>query len=55
MIHTISHPAKPGMRVLANPIKVDGERLAQAPCSPFGADTVSYLGEMRAAERAGSR
>jgi crotonobetainyl-CoA:carnitine CoA-transferase CaiB-like acyl-CoA transferase len=55
MIHTISHPAKPGMRVLANPIKIDGERLAQTPCSPYGADTASYVGEMRAAERAGSR
>ena len=43
------------MRVLANPIKVNGERLAQTPCSPLGADTVAYLGEMRGAERAGSR
>jgi crotonobetainyl-CoA:carnitine CoA-transferase CaiB-like acyl-CoA transferase len=55
MIHTVGHPDKPGMRVLANPIKIDGERLAQTPCSPFGADTDSYVGETRATERAGSR
>jgi crotonobetainyl-CoA:carnitine CoA-transferase CaiB-like acyl-CoA transferase len=52
MIRKISHPAKPGMRVLANPIKIDGQRLDQAPCSPFGADTAAYVGEVRAAKRA---
>jgi crotonobetainyl-CoA:carnitine CoA-transferase CaiB-like acyl-CoA transferase len=53
MIHTISHPAKPAMRVLSNPIKINGERLAQTPCSACGADTATYVGELRAAERAG--
>ena len=55
MIHTIGHPAKPGMRVLSNPIKIDGERLSQTPCSAYGADTAAYVGEMRSPERAGSR
>ena len=55
MIHAIGHPAKPGMRVLSNPIKIDGARLSQTPCSPYGADTATYVGEMRSAERAGSR
>jgi crotonobetainyl-CoA:carnitine CoA-transferase CaiB-like acyl-CoA transferase len=55
MIHTIGHPAKPGMRVLSNPIKINGERLSQKPCSPYGADTAAYVGEMRGTERAGSR
>jgi crotonobetainyl-CoA:carnitine CoA-transferase CaiB-like acyl-CoA transferase len=55
MIHTIGHPAKPGMRVLSNPIKIDGERLSQTPCSPYGADTAAYVGEMRSPEPAGSR
>jgi len=55
MIHTIGHPAKPNMRVLSNPIKINGERLAQTPCSPYGADTATYVGELRAAERTGSR
>jgi crotonobetainyl-CoA:carnitine CoA-transferase CaiB-like acyl-CoA transferase len=54
MIHTISHPAKPAMRVLSNPIKINGERLAQTPCSAYGADTKAYVGELRATERAGS-
>ena len=53
MIHTIGHPAKPGMRVLSNPIKIDGERLSQTPCSAYGADTAAYVGETRATERAG--
>jgi len=52
MIQTIRHPAKPAMRVLSNPIKIDGERLSQTPCSAYGADTVAYVGETRATERA---
>jgi crotonobetainyl-CoA:carnitine CoA-transferase CaiB-like acyl-CoA transferase len=55
MIHTIGHPAKPDMRVLSNPIKINGERLSQKPCSPYGADTAAYVGEMRSTEGAGSR
>jgi crotonobetainyl-CoA:carnitine CoA-transferase CaiB-like acyl-CoA transferase len=54
MIHTVTHPAKPAMRVLANPIKIDGERLEQVPCSAFGADTANYVGEAYAAKRASS-
>jgi crotonobetainyl-CoA:carnitine CoA-transferase CaiB-like acyl-CoA transferase len=54
MIHTISHPAKADMRVLSNPIKINGERLAQGPCSPYGADTKAYVGELRATARATS-
>jgi crotonobetainyl-CoA:carnitine CoA-transferase CaiB-like acyl-CoA transferase len=52
MIHTVEHPAKPAMRVLANPIKINGERLAQVPCSAFGADTADYVGGGRVARRA---
>jgi crotonobetainyl-CoA:carnitine CoA-transferase CaiB-like acyl-CoA transferase len=54
MIHVVSHPAKAEMRVLANPIKINGQRLDQKPCSPFGADNASYDGGMRTTERAGS-
>jgi crotonobetainyl-CoA:carnitine CoA-transferase CaiB-like acyl-CoA transferase len=50
MIHTVAHPEKPAMRVLANPIKINGQRLAQAPCSPYGADTEAYVGESNAAQ-----
>ena len=55
MIHTVSHPAKPNMRVLSNPIKIDGKRLSQIPCASYGADTATYVGEVRVTERAGSR
>jgi crotonobetainyl-CoA:carnitine CoA-transferase CaiB-like acyl-CoA transferase len=54
MIHTISHPAKPAMRVLSNPIRINGERLAQTPCAQYGADTATYTGKERVAKRAGS-
>jgi crotonobetainyl-CoA:carnitine CoA-transferase CaiB-like acyl-CoA transferase len=54
MINTVSHPAKPEMRVLSNPIKINGQRLSQAPCSPFGADTAAYVGQVKTTEPAGS-
>jgi crotonobetainyl-CoA:carnitine CoA-transferase CaiB-like acyl-CoA transferase len=53
MIHVVSHPAKAQMRVLANPIKINGQRLDQKACSPFGADNASYVGGMRSTARAG--
>jgi hypothetical protein len=30
--------------VIANPIRIDGERPAQAACSPLGADNEHFLG-----------
>jgi crotonobetainyl-CoA:carnitine CoA-transferase CaiB-like acyl-CoA transferase len=54
MINVISHPLKSDMRVLANPIKINGQRLSQAPCSQFGADNPHYVGKERSAEPAGS-
>ena len=54
MINVIAHPAKPEMRVLANPIKINGQRLSQTPCSPFGADNAAYVRTVRSAEPAGS-
>jgi crotonobetainyl-CoA:carnitine CoA-transferase CaiB-like acyl-CoA transferase len=54
MIRVVSHPAKPDLRVLANPIKIDGQRLDQAVCSQVGADNETYVADMRTAERAGS-
>ncbi|TAI62977.1 CoA transferase [Bradyrhizobium sp. Leo170] len=47
MINAISHPAKPNMRVLANPIKINGQRPSQAACSPYGADNPTYVGKAR--------
>ncbi|NGM37052.1 CoA transferase [Methylobacterium sp. DB0501] len=44
MIARIDHPARPGLRVLANPLKIDGVRPVPAACSPLGADTHDILG-----------
>jgi crotonobetainyl-CoA:carnitine CoA-transferase CaiB-like acyl-CoA transferase len=38
MVSSVPHPAKGRLRVIANPLRIDGERLAQAACSPLGAD-----------------
>jgi crotonobetainyl-CoA:carnitine CoA-transferase CaiB-like acyl-CoA transferase len=51
MIRELPHPARPDLRTLANPIKIDGKRLSQAPCSPMGADNAAYLAEPPAAKR----
>ena len=46
MIATVAHPDRPeGMRVLANPIKLDGERLPLAAAPKLGADTDAVLDE----------
>ncbi len=44
MVRNVPHPAMPGMRVLANPIKINGKRLDQAACSSMGADTAEFIG-----------
>ena len=44
MVAQVPHPARPGMRVLANPIKINGERLSQRVCSATGADNAAVLG-----------
>lgn len=45
MIASVPHPARPDMRVLANPIRINGERLGQRVCSAPGADNAAILGE----------
>jgi crotonobetainyl-CoA:carnitine CoA-transferase CaiB-like acyl-CoA transferase len=49
MIAHVPHPERPGMRVLANPIKINGERLSQQVCSAPGADNAAVLGSPQAA------
>ncbi|MBB3180923.1 CaiB/BaiF CoA-transferase family protein [Variovorax sp. Sphag1AA] len=39
MLAEVEHPAKPSLRLLANPLKFDGLRPALRACSPLGADT----------------
>jgi hypothetical protein len=45
MVSAVPHPAKGSLRVIANPIRVDGERLSQAACSALGADNDKLLGK----------
>ena len=49
MVANVPHPARPDMRVLSNPIKINGQRLSQRVCSPSGADNEAVLGAQRAA------
>jgi crotonobetainyl-CoA:carnitine CoA-transferase CaiB-like acyl-CoA transferase len=43
MVSHVPHPARPDMRVLANPIKINGQRLSQQVCSPVGGDNEELL------------
>ena len=45
MVSAVPHPAKGELRVLANPLRIDGERPSQAACSPLGADNDTFLGK----------
>jgi crotonobetainyl-CoA:carnitine CoA-transferase CaiB-like acyl-CoA transferase len=51
MIRDTPHPAKPDMRTLANPIKINGKRLEQTVCSQLGADNAEYLSDPPASRR----
>jgi crotonobetainyl-CoA:carnitine CoA-transferase CaiB-like acyl-CoA transferase len=44
MVRNVPHPLMPAMRLLANPLKINGERPSQKVCSPLGADNESVLG-----------
>jgi len=43
MVVNVPHPKRPDMRVLANPIKINGQRLSQHVCSAPGADNAAIL------------
>jgi len=45
MVSAVTHPAKGTLRVIANPLRIDGERPAQSACSPLGADNDLLLGK----------
>ncbi len=45
MVTAVPHPVKGDLRILANPLRIDGERLAQSACSPLGADNEALLGK----------
>lgn len=43
LVSTVPHPARPDLRMLVNPIKINGQRLAQQACPAAGADNPSVL------------
>jgi crotonobetainyl-CoA:carnitine CoA-transferase CaiB-like acyl-CoA transferase len=45
MVSSVPHPVKGDLRILANPLRIDGARLAQSACSPLGADNDALLGK----------
>jgi crotonobetainyl-CoA:carnitine CoA-transferase CaiB-like acyl-CoA transferase len=44
MVGNVPHPHLPGMRMIANPLKIDGKRPDQKVCSPLGGDNAELLG-----------
>ncbi|MFM9848621.1 MAG: CaiB/BaiF CoA transferase family protein [Hyphomicrobiaceae bacterium] len=44
MVRTMPHPARPDFKMLANPLKIDGERPEQRVCSLLGGDNKAILG-----------
>ena len=46
MVRSLPHPARPDFRVLANPIRLDGERLPARTAPALGADTDRCLQEV---------
>ncbi len=46
MVKTVPHPDRTDMRALANPIKLDGERLPAKHAPKLGADTAAILREI---------
>ena len=55
MVRNVSHPHKPDLRVLANPIRLDGKRLEQVVCSALGADNERLLGSLASADVGGQQ
>ncbi len=43
MVQAVPHPAKPDFRMLANPLRIDGQRLDLKVCSALGADNEDLL------------
>jgi len=47
MVRTVPHPAKPDFKMLANPLRIDGQRPEQRVCSPLGGDNAAVLGPVQ--------
>ena len=46
MVSHVPHPSLPSMRMLSNPLKIDGLRPEQKVCPPLGADNEAVLGAL---------
>jgi crotonobetainyl-CoA:carnitine CoA-transferase CaiB-like acyl-CoA transferase len=46
LLDEVDHPARPGMKVLANPLRIAGERLPNRPGPALGADTDVLMAEL---------
>lgn len=46
MVREVPHPERADMRLLGNPLKIDGQRLPAEPCQALGADTDVLLEEL---------
>jgi crotonobetainyl-CoA:carnitine CoA-transferase CaiB-like acyl-CoA transferase len=44
MVREIAHPANPALKVLASPLKIDGQRPPSVAAAPLGADNCALLG-----------
>jgi crotonobetainyl-CoA:carnitine CoA-transferase CaiB-like acyl-CoA transferase len=44
MVGTVPHPSNPDLKLLANPLKIDGQRPSQQVCAPMGGDNKEVLG-----------
>jgi crotonobetainyl-CoA:carnitine CoA-transferase CaiB-like acyl-CoA transferase len=52
MVRRVPHPAMPDMRLLANPLRIDGQRPGHVACEALGANNGDYLGDDTAASQA---
>jgi succinate---hydroxymethylglutarate CoA-transferase len=51
-VQSVDHPIRPGFRMIASPVRVDGEVLPGRPAPPLGADTDALLAELGYDDRA---
>jgi len=45
MVNQVGHPERADFRMLANPLKINGERPVQHACAALGADTAQYAAQ----------
>jgi crotonobetainyl-CoA:carnitine CoA-transferase CaiB-like acyl-CoA transferase len=46
MVEQVPHPQAPQQKLVASPIRIEGQRPKGAACSALGADTAQLLGDM---------